>query len=264
MPDKKEEWMEVAEGFQEKWNYPFCLGALDGKHVKIKSPECSGSMYFNYKHYFSIVLLALVDANYKFLYVDVGSAGRNGDAGIFADSSLKGAMDRGLLNFPAPYVLPGTEDTCSYHIVGDDAFGLSKNLMKPYSHRNVEKDVRIYNYRCSRARRCVENAFGILCSRFRLFLTQIELEPNFVEDLILASCCLHNFLICKQASQYISNLVDENGEMRANPGLALGRLQLGHYRNAPVGAKAQREALKRYFLGTGAVSWQDKMIGGPN
>ena len=121
-------------------------------------------MYFNYKYFFSVVLLALVDANYRFLYVDVGASGRCGDAGIFADSSLKKAIDVKVLNLPDAGYLPGTQTPCHYHIIGDDAFPLSVNLMKPYLHRNLEKSVWIYNYRFSRARRVpvVENAFGIM------------------------------------------------------------------------------------------------------
>ena len=38
-----------------------------------------------------LLFLALVDANYKFLYVDVGASGRTGDTGMFAASSLKGS-----------------------------------------------------------------------------------------------------------------------------------------------------------------------------
>ena len=75
-----------------KWNYPCCLGAIDGKHIAVQQPADTGSEFLNYKHSFSVILFAMVDANYKFIYIDVGAAvgaaGRAGDAGVFADSAL--------------------------------------------------------------------------------------------------------------------------------------------------------------------------------
>jgi len=62
----REEWTKVAKQFYSKWQFPNCIGALDGKHIKIRCPPQSGSFYFNYKQYFSIVLLASCDAQYKF------------------------------------------------------------------------------------------------------------------------------------------------------------------------------------------------------
>ena len=59
----QETWEEVAQGFWEKWNFPNCLGAIDGKHVTIQALALSGSQYLNYKKTFSIVRLALVDSN---------------------------------------------------------------------------------------------------------------------------------------------------------------------------------------------------------
>jgi len=72
----REEWTKVAEQFYSKWQFPNCIGALDGKHIKIRCPPKSGSFYFNYKQYFSIVLLASCDAQYKFTWVDIGQYGK--------------------------------------------------------------------------------------------------------------------------------------------------------------------------------------------
>ncbi|GFU95898.1 DDE Tnp4 domain-containing protein [Trichonephila clavipes] len=66
VPESENEWKMVGEEFWAKWNFPLCLGAMDGKHIRIKSPSHSGATYRIYKGFFSIVLLALVEANLNF------------------------------------------------------------------------------------------------------------------------------------------------------------------------------------------------------
>ena len=132
----------------------------------LKFPERSGSRFYNYKGFYSIVLMALVDADYKFLWVEVGSNGAASDAQIFNDCDLKLAMDRGTLGIPAPDHLPNDDRYIPYYIIADDAFSLQTNLMKPFGQRNLSREKRIFNYRISRARRIVENAFGILSNIF--------------------------------------------------------------------------------------------------
>ena len=123
--------------------------------------------YYNYKKYFSIVLMALVDADYKFLCIDVGAVGAESDAGVFAKSCLAALFENHLANLPAPEPIRGDESERSvpYFLLGDDAFALRDWMMKPYPSRNLTLEERIFNYRHSRARRVVENAFGILASR---------------------------------------------------------------------------------------------------
>ena len=106
LPDSKEKWLSVAKEFEEKWQFPNCVGAIDGKHVPLINPFNSGSTYFNYKRFFSIVLLALVDADYKFLYVNVGCQGRISVGGKFKNSELYHLLVNDEINLPDSRQLP--------------------------------------------------------------------------------------------------------------------------------------------------------------
>ena len=107
-PTKPEDWKKIEERFRNRWNVPHAVGALDGKHIAIKKPKKSGSEYFNYKGYFSLVLLALVDADYKFLWVNMGASGSSSDDKIFNRSKPKRRIENGTLGLPPPEPLgPG-------------------------------------------------------------------------------------------------------------------------------------------------------------
>ena len=158
----------------------------------MQCPKKGGSKYFNYKGYHSIVLLALVDANYKLLYVDVGASGGGSDAGIFAVTPLHTYLEDGTLSLPPPTPLPGGDRPVSYFIVDDDAFPLRTWLMKAFPHRGLTRQQRIYNYRLSRARRIVENAFGLLTNRWRCLLSAIAITPKRIESVVIECCILHS------------------------------------------------------------------------
>ena len=108
VPSNESEWRAVAEEFEEKWNFSNCVGAIDGKHVVMQAPACSGSFYFNYKKTHSIALMAVVNANYEFTMVNNGDAWRQSEGGVFAASKLGLAMDKNLLKLPKPRMLPRT------------------------------------------------------------------------------------------------------------------------------------------------------------
>lgn len=165
-------------------------------------------MYFNYKHQHSIVLLAVVDGNYNFLYIDVGTNGRVSDGGVFRRSSLYSAITLNTLNLPEDRPLPGRNNAMPFVFVADAAFPLSEHILKPYPFRNMNENQQNFNYRLSRARRVVENAFGILANRFRIFLAPINLSAEKVQDITLACCALHNFL--KKENTYYMQKEDED------------------------------------------------------
>lgn len=194
-------WEQNAVDFLRIWQMPNTVGAIDEKHVTIKKPINSGSSFFNYKQHHSIVLMAVVDANYKFVFIDVGSKGRFPDGSIFDNCILKRKMINKQLHLPEPKGLPGREDIVVPHvIVGDAAFPLMENLMRPFSQRQVIDNYRnkVFNYRLSRARQTVECAFGILSSRFRIFLRPFEMKVETVDKIVMASCVLYNLFTYKK------------------------------------------------------------------
>ena len=130
VPQTEEEWIRISEKFEEKWNFPNCLGALDGKHIQMKWPVNSGYYYFNYKGTFSIVLLALVDADYKFTFINIGWNGRISDGGIDRNAALFSALENNSLNIPKERKVDDFA-TLPYVVEGDDAFLMKPFLMKP-------------------------------------------------------------------------------------------------------------------------------------
>jgi len=263
VPATEEEWRSVAEGFHRKWQFPMCLGAMDGKHILLKKPANSGSMFFNYKHTFSIVLLAVVDADYRFLFVDVGCQCRISDGGVFRNSTLCYALETNELNIPAPQNIPDTDDVAPFVFVADDAFPLTNNIMKPYAHRGLNQMERIFNYRLSRTRRLSENAFGILVSRFRVFRSGIEVKPEKAKDIVLAATVLHNFLM-RHSAPHCSVQGHQMSVAAMDESRPTSSVMSGHLRSiAPClqkkptcNAKAVRNQFAQYFMTEGQVSWQ--------
>ena len=167
LPIYPQEWLKVEETFRLRWNIPHALGAIDGKHVGVKCPAHTGTRYYNCKGFYSVILLALVDADYKYLWLDVGANGGCSDAQLFNSSELKNILEDGSIAFPPPSPLPEENFNLPYYLLGDDAFALRTWRMKPYSRRNMDNGQRIFNYHLLRGRRIVENVFGITAQKFQ-------------------------------------------------------------------------------------------------
>ncbi len=97
-PSTKKKCEDVAAEFWEKFNFPLCIGALDGKHVRCHCPANTGSLYFNFHGLFSIVLMALCSARYSYLLVNIGAIGSASDGGIFEQCGMKDALYNGKLS----------------------------------------------------------------------------------------------------------------------------------------------------------------------
>ncbi|XP_063376504.1 uncharacterized protein LOC134663896 [Cydia fagiglandana] len=202
LPSCPEEWLEISKGYSLK--FPRAIGALDGKHVALQCPINSASEYFNYKRTFSIVLLALVDSQCNFTFADIGCQGRISDGGVFRNCMLWEKICDNQLNLPPPHPLPGLNKHVPYVFLADAAFALSENVMKPYPG-NLERGNprRIFNQRLSSARVTVENAFGILVTKFRVFKKPIQLQPEKASIVTLTCILLHNYLRRSRTSSHI-------------------------------------------------------------
>lgn len=90
--------MEIEDGFKNRWNFPLCYNNIYGRHISIVTPDYSGSIYFNYKKVFSIVLMAIVDDDYCFRYINVGTNGIGSDRNIFRNCSIYNKLENNLLS----------------------------------------------------------------------------------------------------------------------------------------------------------------------
>ncbi|XP_011258301.2 protein ALP1-like [Camponotus floridanus] len=219
----QENWLHVHNEFTLRWNFPHCVGALDGKHVVITAPPHSGSSFYNYKGQHSIVLMTLVSADYKFLIVDIGAQGRHSNGGIFKNSEIGHRFNEKLMDLPPPSIIDSYTQPLPFVIVADEAFQLNSYTMRPYPGRNMTLERRIFNYRLSRARRVVENAFDIMTSRWRIYQKPMNTSLATTEAIVQATICLHNFMIKRDnycddnfADHVNTNGIVTNGAWRKN------------------------------------------------
>ena len=231
--------------------HPTCPGC-PGKNIPIRCPRRGGSLYHNYKGFHLIVLLALVDGDYKFLWVDFGASRSSSDAQIFKHSDLRHKIEDGTIGFPESESLVDDGPKVNYFILGDDAFPLKLWLMKPYSRHGMDLNQRVFNYRLSRGRRVVENAFGILTSLFRIFQRPMQQERPVVTRVVTVCLVLHNLL----RMRYPTGQQDDFG-VDVQPPIVLEGNDIPHeVRNPLEAAKIQRNILRDYFMTNGEVPWQ--------
>ena len=248
----EEKWIEIANGFQERADFPHCLGAIDGKHIRIVKPGGSASLNYNYKNYFSIILLAVADSKYRFTYVDVGSFGKDSDFTIYRNSSLWQGLQNNSIGIPPPSTIPGVSVRLPYAFVGDEVFGLSSNMLRPYAGKYLPKEKRIFNYRLSRARRYVKCTFGILSNKWRIFHRPIDVGIEFAVDIVKCCCVLHNFVRDRDGYKF-EDILTVNGFDDTDV--------IDENVHANRSNTTYRDALTKYFVSDiGQLLWQNEKI----
>lgn len=208
--------------------------------------------------------MAVVNHQYEFIMVDIGAPGRQSDGGVFRNSLIgRKLMDKSL-NIPPLQEISEGRPLLPFVFVGDEAFPLLENLMRPYPGKvDYDLEKRIYNYRHSRARRVSENAFGIWVARWRIFSRPIIAKVENIDNIIKASVCLHNFLIKYNKTHYVnSTLADidrDNTLLPENWGASTSLLtNIRHVgtNSYPKSASTIRDEFKKYFNEEGAIPWQ--------
>ena len=256
--------------------------------------------------------MAVANADYTFEFVDVGGYGRQSDGGTWKACALGRALNDGTLALPEPRTLNGSSESFPYVFVADAAFPHSVNLLRPYpgfAKQTMTGEQRIFNYRyahfhsshnlkcmrqfimtyyllpitkfltcffprLSRARRVVENAFGILAMKWRIFIGPMNLQPKNAIATVLACTALHNFVLRESAasggSAITPGMVDtEKEDGTVEPGSWRRELQDTIALQKLTGNRATKAALRTreiftaYFnVGPGIVPWQDGLIFG--
>ena len=266
-PTTMDGWLEIAKGFQERWNFPHVCGAIDGKHVGIRKPKQSGGIYYNYKGFFIIVILMLSDANYKAIWAHVGSPVSESDCGIYNDSPMFQGIQDETVKLPPPEPLPNDNEDTPYFFIGDDALPLCQHMLKPFSTWYLDNEQLVFNYRLSRARRIVKNLFGILGSRFRCLLQTLEVTPEKAVSITKACLTLHNLFRDRYGVNNIGvDEEDENnevipGQWRTDAVMHEVDAQL-RAPHANAAGQALRTTFQHYFNSdAGSVPWQLRILG---
>lgn len=164
-----EKLLEVADKFERLWNFPNCLGSIDGKHVRIQCPSGAGSEFSKLQKILFNCVASCSRCRWEILIYWCRRIREKQWWGSIQNSTFGKKLSRG-------FDLPRRE--LPFLFVGDEAYPLKGNLMTPYPRKTITPEKWVFNYRLSRAQRVVECAFGMLTKTFLFFLkTNILLPP---------------------------------------------------------------------------------------
>ena len=205
----------IAADFYNYCNIPGIVGVVDGCHIGMVPPSAVQKDFINRKMQHSMNLMAVCDRDLRFTFISAGECGRHHDSYVLKNSNLWNAISSGnAQNF--------FSDT-KFHLIGDSAFELHPHLIVPYptpKTRELTRTEKKFNYQLSKARACIENAFGFLKGRFRILKYRITADLPKIPDIIMACCVLHNICMNDSLDLSLRHLLerDANEECRAAQG----------------------------------------------
>ncbi len=248
-PNNNEKMMEMIVEMDSEWQFPYSFCAVDGCHLPMRCPRGGAEArkeHHNFKNFYSLILMALVDAKYRFIWAGSGWAGNTHDSTVFQSTKLyRKILHEKLI----PDIRFSLNDlNIGPIILGDGAFPLQAWLQKPYSNATLTKEQKYFNYRLSRARMVVESAFGMLKGRWRVLLRKCEASKDTVKLYSLACVVLHN--LCLQRGDTVPRSwdlkLDDIGNHRRPTEKVRELLVMvqGNNQQRGPGAERVREAIK--------------------
>lgn len=192
-----EELARVADGFYRKCGLPNCHGAIDGTHIRIRSPQQKElpAEFFNRKQYHSLVLQCICDTDGLFLDVSCGRPGSVHDRRVLRLSSFYTNVRAGSVLAEPVITLPSGFRLQPY-ILGDSGYTMARWLMPPYLAASRGNELHaLFTERQVRGRICIEQAFGVLKGRFQILTAGITSSIGWAARVVQACCILHNFLV---------------------------------------------------------------------
>ncbi|XP_038053730.1 protein ANTAGONIST OF LIKE HETEROCHROMATIN PROTEIN 1-like [Patiria miniata] len=194
---KGEALQQIVNGFETRWGFPQCGGAIDGTHLPVL-PRGFKTDFYNRKGWFSVVLQGMIDHQYRFMNVNFGFPGSVHDTRVFANSSIFQLGEAGQLFPPTTRMIEGV--VVPIVILADSAYPLLPWVMKPYLDNGaLTRDMKTFNYRLSRARMVTENTYGRLKGRWRILMKRNDTDLKNIPNLVMAVCTLHN--LCETAGE---------------------------------------------------------------
>jgi len=219
-------WRAISEGLKNTVLFPNCIESVEGKHVRVLKYPGSSSMNLNYKQYFfSVVLMVVVDSNYRFVYTDVGAYGKDCDSSVFQRTNFYRMLTDGCLNVPQPALIQeGSDVKPPFVLVGNQAFILTDKVLRPYEGHFLSDTKKIFNYRLCWTRTFVECVFGILRNKWKIFHRPLNVTKPLAKSIVKACVVLHNLV--REMDGAHNEVLLENRSFMTLPPFAGGPLEI--------------------------------------